>query len=95
MKVVYVDSSIPLPSNVCLHTCNVCGCTFVWDENSRYIERAAGKGMAGYEIEFKTCSDDCRKGMRQSFIEWLSKHSPWDKKKAAENFDKYISKVLL
>lgn len=72
------------------YRCNVCGMYYSWSDSHRTIERPVGKGYAGYEVDFITCSDKCRESAREVFITSLSAYDGWDRQKAAENYDKYV-----
>jgi len=73
------------------YRCNVCGMYYSWSDDHRAIERSVGKGYSGYEVDFITCSDKCRESAREVFITWLAGYDGWDRKSAADNWDKYIS----
>lgn len=73
-----------------LYTCSVCGLDRSWSKEHGCVERMAGEGLAGYDVIFIICSNECRKKCRDKFIELLSKHSGWTVKTAAENFDLYV-----
>lgn len=77
-------------ADVAHHRCNICSSYLPWSDNHWAIERPIGKGYAGYEVDFITCSDKCRESAREVFIEWLSGYDGWDRRKAAENWDKYV-----
>lgn len=72
------------------YRCNVCGLYRSWSGTHRAIERPVGNGYSGYEVDFITCSDKCLESAREVFIMWLAAYDGWDRKKAAENWDKCV-----
>lgn len=87
MEVVHINDTDT--KNRRLHTCNVCDSISSWTDGHRYVERMVGKGYRGYEVQFVTCSDDCRKSneYKEKYIKWLGSKECWSKKSAEENFD--------
>lgn len=71
------------------YKCNVCGHEDRWTESHRYIERPVSGQyeVQQYEIQFISCSDECRKVQREKFINWLSHYPGWNKIKSAKNYD--------
>jgi hypothetical protein len=74
-----------------IHKCNVCGSESLWTADHGHIERGVGTGFAAYEIAFIICSQECREKTRPFFISWLSAFDGWTKKKATENYDKFVT----
>lgn len=56
------------------HTCNVCGYYGIWTKNWWSKAIFMGKGLRGYEIYFKACSDVCKeKAEKEKLIEKFKK----------------------
>lgn len=79
-----VASYNPEAGTLKVYTCNVCGNTYRWGSDFRFVERPS-KQLLGEE-QFITCSRVCREKMQESFIRWLTKKLGWQLDKATENY---------
>ena len=77
------------------YQCDVCNKTDKWTDTHQHIERTVGFGPAGWEVQFITCSDECRNSeiFESSFVNWLSKFPRWGNKSAQANFNKVFRSI--
>jgi hypothetical protein len=53
-----------------VHVCDVCGHKGAWQKGWMWKWILAGKGLRGWEYEYKVCSDECfKKAEKENLIE--------------------------
>lgn len=73
------------------HRCNVCGCWSHWTKEHGYFQFCVNPhSMAGYEVQFIVCSEQCRSNIRKPIIEFLQKLPGYGKTKALKIFNNEV-----